>query len=284
MIHLSVVKAKRKESSFEVFRNIYRLRKAVNNELLFDFGYRRDKAEAKTMKMMGKLPTTKYEDLDDSEKAHFDQLKIRFEAFESWFIQEMKIAILNDLREITSELFMANSIYPTVREELIERRIHQDRALGCCAALQQNLYVVIMELPVDHNKYTRLAKDIDFQIQLIKRWRQSDGRFRQMIQKGEISIGQMPNGVPTYNGEGASMNDVVVYNQEKIDKAKQQFTNADQDDMNQISAIYSGNPFSIADDSTVNIVKDALSGSSIEETQQKGKGMPERVFVRKGSL
>ena len=51
-----------------------------------------------------------------------------------------------------------------------------------------------------------------------------------------------------------------------------------------VSDMYDSLAFSIADDSTVNIVKEALSGSSIEENQQKDKGMPERVFVRKGSL
>jgi hypothetical protein len=237
---VSVVKNKRTESQFMVFKNLYRMRREINNELLFDFGYRRDKAEKKVLRMMGKMNAT-YDELDSSEREQFDKLKKRYDSFEDWFIREMKIAILTDMRDITSEVFMANSIYPTMREELIERRIHQDRALGYCARLQQNLFTVIMELPVDHNKYTRLAKGIENEVRLIKKWRQSDGRFRNMILTGDIP--------------------------------------ASQETIEEEAKLITGNPFTEINEDTFKLLgKDVDLKES--EDQQKNKGMPERVFVR----
>lgn len=237
---MSVVKNKRTESQFMVFKNLYRMRREINNELLFDFGYRRDKAEKRILKMLGRLDST-YEELDEKDREYFDKLKKKYDAYEEWFIREMKIAILNDMRDITSEVFMANSIYPTMREELIERRIHQDRALGYCARLEQNLFTVIMELPVDHNKYTRLAKAIDNEIRLIKKWRQSDGRFRQMM----------------------FTNDMEVPNETLEEEAK----------------LLAENPLTEIDEETLKMLGQP-ENSGIQEDQQRIKGMPERVFVR----
>lgn len=237
---MSVVKNKRTESQFMVFKNLYRMRREINNELLFDFGYRRDKAEKRVLKMLGRLDST-YEELDEKDREYFDKLKKKYDAYEEWFIREMKIAILNDMRDITSEVFMANSIYPTMREELIERRIHQDRALGYCARLEQNLFTVIMELPVDHNKYTRLAKAIDNEIRLIKKWRQSDGRFRQMM----------------------LTNDMEVPNETLEEEAK----------------LLTENPMTEIDEETLKMLAQP-ENPGIQEDQQRIKGMPERAFVR----
>lgn len=237
---MSVVKNKRTESQFMVFKNLYRMRREINNELLFDFGYRRDKAEKRVLKMLGRLDST-YEELDEKDREYFDKLKKKYDAYEEWFIREMKIAILNDMRDITSEVFMANSIYPTMREELIERRIHQDRALGYCARLEQNLFTVIIELPVDHNKYTRLAKAIDNEIRLIKKWRQSDGRFRQMM----------------------LTNDMEVPNETLEEEAK----------------LLAENPMTEIDEETLKMLAQP-ENPGIQEDQQRIKGMPERAFVR----
>lgn len=240
---MSVIKSKRTESQFMVFKNLYKMRREINNELLFDFGYRRDKAEKRILKMLGKLDSS-YDELDEKEKEYFDKLKAKYDSYESWFIQEMKIAILTDMRDITSEVFMANSIYPTMREELIERRIHQDRALGYCSRLQQNLFTVIMELPVDHNKYTRLAKEIDNEIRLIKKWRASDNRFRSMILSGDLKLPQ-----------------------ESFDE--------------EIKLI-SENPFTEVTEETLQMLNQTENSDS-NEGQQINKGMPDRVFT-KGSL
>ena len=61
-------------------------------------------------------------------------------------------------------------------EELIERRIHQYKAIGQCYRLTQELQYAIETLPVDMNKYTRFADMIQVEIDLIKGWRKSDNK------------------------------------------------------------------------------------------------------------
>ena len=248
---MSVVKANRNESRFIVFRNIYKLRQTINNELLFDFGYRRDKADAKLLRKIG-VPNGAYEDLDEKQKAHYDRLRQKYDAYDNWFLNEMKTEILGNLRDITREIFMANSVYPTCREELIERRIHQDRAIGYCAQLEQNLFAVIMELPVDHNRYTRIAKDIEYEIHLIKQWRKSDARFKRMIDNGESSL-------PPVTEKDAFP---------EIDEA---------------TKLLSENPAAKTDEYVEKILEGAINLEELDTQtrQQSNKGMPERVFVRR---
>lgn len=85
---------------------------------------------------------------------------------------------------ITEEVYVANSIYPTYREELIERRVHQDRAVGQCYRLTQELQYAIETLPVDVNKYLRFAEMIQTEINLLKGWRKSDNKFKSALQEG----------------------------------------------------------------------------------------------------
>ena len=244
---MSVLKANRNESKFIVFRNIYKLRRTICDELLFDFGYRRDKAEARIFRKMG-VPKASYEELDDAQKKHYDRIRARYDSYDQWFINEMKTEILQNLRDITGEIFMANSIYPTSREELIERRIHQDRAIGHCAQLEQNLFAVIMELPVDHNRYTRLAKDIEYEIHLLKQWRKSDARFKNMVEKGETSYGPVDeSGYPS------------------VEESLQNL---------------SGDVFEKSDGSIEKILSSTAESSESKTPQQFIKGMPERVFAR----
>ena len=84
------------------------------------------------------------------------------------------------------EVYVANSIYPTYWEELVERRVHQDRAVGQCYRLTQELQYAIETLPVDVNKYLRFAEMIQTEINLLKGWRKSDNKFKSALQEGNL--------------------------------------------------------------------------------------------------
>lgn len=107
-------------------------------------------------------------------------------AFAEWFIADERKVIVDCLRNITEEVYVANSIYPTYREELIERRVHQDRAVGQCYRLTQELQYAIETLPVDVNKYLRFAEMIQTEINLLKGWRKSDNKFKSALQEGNL--------------------------------------------------------------------------------------------------
>lgn len=152
---MSVVKSKRKESKFEVLHHAYKLRKDITELLLHDFGY----------KPQARQPETEF------------QQQRRF-AFESWYIQDSRTAVIQRLRELVANLTAANSIYPVMEAEWTERRLYQDRAIACCYQLLQELQYAIETLHPDINRYTRFALDIDTEVKLIKGWRKYDNKVR----------------------------------------------------------------------------------------------------------
>lgn len=187
---MSVIKRKRKPSQFEVFHHLYKLRRDITDLLLRDFGYSFEKSEKKLNKRFRNRP---YEELTDSEKKQYDRLKARWKAFDEWFIQDERKVIVDCLREITKHVYIANSIYPTVPEELIQRRIHQDEAIGQCYRLTQELQYSIETLPVDVNIYTRFGESIQTEINLIKGWRKSDNKFKGVISTSAANFANVNN-------------------------------------------------------------------------------------------
>lgn len=180
---VSVLKSKRKPSQFEVFHHLNKMRKEVTDLLLRDFGYDLDKAVKKVETTFGGRP---YEELSPDEKVRYEKLMEKNTAFAEWFIADERKVIVDCLRNITEEVYVANSIYPTYREELIERRVHQDRAVGQCYRLTQELQYAIETLPVDVNKYLRFAEMIQTEINLLKGWRKSDNKFKSALQEGNL--------------------------------------------------------------------------------------------------
>lgn len=187
---MSVIKRKRKPSQFEVFHHLYKLRRDITDLLLRDFGYSFHKQEKNLMKRFRNKP---YDELSDSEKNQYDRLKARWTAFDEWFIRDERQVIVDCLREITKHVYIANSIYPTVPEELIQRRIHQDEAIGQCYRLTQELQYAIETLPVDVNVYTRFGEAIQTEINLIKGWRKSDNKFKGVISTSAANFANVNN-------------------------------------------------------------------------------------------
>lgn len=199
---MSVLKSKRKASQFEVFHHFYKMRKEVTDLLLRDFGYDLERAEKKAMKMFGDKT---YEELTPEEKARYEKLMAKNKAFDEWFIVDERQTVVNCLRSICEEVFVANSIYPTCMEELIERRIHQDRAIGQCYRLTQELQYAIETLPVDVNKYLRFADLIQTEINLLKGWRKSDNKFKRAISDSASNFANVNNnGNANYNNASNS--------------------------------------------------------------------------------
>jgi len=194
---MSVLKRNQKSSQFEVYHHLYRLRRDITELLLRDFGYSFDKADKRLDKRFGGRA---YDDLTETERETYENIKIHNEAFDEWFIADQRKVIIDCLRNITREVYMANSIYPTYREELIQRRLHQDRAIGYCYHLVQELQYAIETLPVDVNVYLRFADAIQTEINLIKGWRKSDNKFKGAISDSAANFANVNNnGNANYN-------------------------------------------------------------------------------------
>ena len=108
--------------------------------------------------------------------------------------------IVDCLREITKEVYIANSIYPTCYEELVQRRLHQDEAIGQCYRLTQELQYAIETLPVDVNIFLRFGESIQKEVNLIKGWRKSDNKFKGAISDTAANFANVNNnGNANYN-------------------------------------------------------------------------------------
>lgn len=203
---MSVLKSKRKASQFEVFHHFYKMRKEVTDLLLRDFGFDLERAIKNiSKKFFGGRP---YEELTPEEKDRYDKLVENDIAFAEWFIKDERQAVVDCLRSIGEEVFTANSIYPTYMEELVERRLHQDRAIGQCYRLTQELQYAIETLPVDVNKYLRFAEMIQTEINLLKGWRKSDNKFKRAISDSASNFADVSNHGNANYGNASNSNGV----------------------------------------------------------------------------
>lgn len=199
---MSVLKSKRKESQFEVFHHLTKMRKEVTDLLLRDFGYDLGRANKRISNMFG---NRSYEELTPDEKVRYEKLSEKNKAFDEWFVKDQRQTVVDCLRTITSEVYTANSIYPTYMEELVERRLHQDRAIGQCYRLTQELQYAIETLPVDVNKYLRFATMIQTEINLLKGWRKSDNKFKRAFSDSASNFANVNNnGNANYNNASNS--------------------------------------------------------------------------------
>ena len=94
---MSVLKSKRKPSQFEVFHHLNKLRKGITDLLLRDFGYNAIKSEKRLERRFG---SRSYEELTDIEKQQYDRQKKKQDAFDEWFIESERNAIIDCLRSI----------------------------------------------------------------------------------------------------------------------------------------------------------------------------------------
>ena len=187
---MTVKKCDRHPSPFEVYHHLSKMRKEITELLLRNFGYSPAKAEKKLSRQFGGRD---YDELAEDEKRIYDRIKEKNVAFEKWYILNQRDAIVDCLRDITQEVYLANNITPTCLEELTERRIHQDLAVGYCYRLEQELQYAIETLPVDVNQYKRFGHMIQSEIKLIKAWRKSDNKYRKMLRAGSESASNFCN-------------------------------------------------------------------------------------------
>ena len=175
---MSVPKGRRKLSRFEAQHNFYKLRDAVTDLMLLDFGFSETKYREQIERY--RQNNAAAENVD----AVVERYEKKCDAFNKWFVDKECDAVLDILRRIENEFTLANSVYPADTPaklaEFITRRQHMNEAIGSCYMLKQEIQYIIRTLPVDMNKYERFDESINHQIKLYKGVRQADNRFLKM--------------------------------------------------------------------------------------------------------
>lgn len=95
---MSVIKSKRQESPFQVKDTFYHLRDRITELALNDFGYKPDKVKERLLKRYNG-------DLSTEERLHkYNALVKRQEAYNKWFMEEERKAIIDCLRDVMTEI------------------------------------------------------------------------------------------------------------------------------------------------------------------------------------
>jgi len=137
----------------EFYHNARNLREEITNFLLRDFGVR-DKVR-RCFQGDGNVEVT------------------IIEQYPNWLITNFRESIINILRNLMLNITAANTIYPTIQEELIRRRLYQDEAIANCRQLLCELTHCADVLPVELNKFMPYIDKIHFEEKLLKGWRKS---------------------------------------------------------------------------------------------------------------
>ena len=83
--------------------------------------------------------------------------------------------------DIINDIKIANALYPTTHEELIDRRLAQERALGNCASILTLYDITMQKLRVKDDMGVEEIKHVNHQINAIRAWRTSDNkRFKDL--------------------------------------------------------------------------------------------------------
>ena len=215
---MSVPKGRRSVSELQFMATSIAMRKEFTDLLLRDFGLkdkiRTVKQYAKTKKMLEKdesdfleivkkyhmsdqeaemlLEIVDKYHMEDTDRERFIELVSAYnmndlviEKYPAWLVEKVRSNILDILEKLHMNLTMANSIYPVNVVEFNERRIYQNRAIGNCYQLFQEMQFVISTFPVNAQKYMRYTDMIETEIALIKGWRKSDNKILKRLQKEE---------------------------------------------------------------------------------------------------
>ena len=126
---MSVIKNLRSLSKMEFYHTALVLRDMLTKWLMKEFGIKPSYKEYEL-----RASDISPEDLAaiDSiyEKYGINRKKAYASVYPQWLSEDEKLYFIRMSRDMVKEIVMANSIYPICREEAVERRIHQDRAIS----------------------------------------------------------------------------------------------------------------------------------------------------------
>lgn len=95
-----------------------------------------------------------------------------------YLLQDCKTQLNRTAALLVANLIAAKSIYPTDISEYNKRREYQNNAIANANQLVTILQRTIDIFDVDVNAYEPYIKDIDREIELIKKWRQKDNKIK----------------------------------------------------------------------------------------------------------
>lgn len=162
---MSVLLSDRKESKIEVLTYSIEIHKMLIELMQRSFGVKDVDGFVRIRYAYGK---------DDKE----DFSKYRM------LMHNFKVSINSFADSLTANLRAANTIYPQSIPEYHQRRSYQNAAIVSCEQIKMELQKIVEVFEVDVNKFGPIIKAVNREIELIKRWRQSDNKIKSRLLKG----------------------------------------------------------------------------------------------------
>ena len=172
---MSVIKNLRSLSKMEFYHTALVLRDRLTKWLMKEFGI---KPSYKEYELRASDISPEDIAVIDSiyEKYGINRKKAYASVYPQWLSEDEKLYFIRMSRDMVREIVMANSIYPICREEAVERRIHQDRAISLCFSLVVELQSLASNFPVNLNELVEIIETADSEIEYLKGWRKSDNK------------------------------------------------------------------------------------------------------------
>lgn len=170
---------------------VCRLRKEITGRLVSDFGLKHKIRQIHVYgdKIVRDETTTATEDEMFETDTLFAEIRKNktteltvIEDFPRWLINQFRKSIMDIFRDLMHDITLANSIYPINENELQERRNYQNKAIGECEFLIQELQYAAETLPIKFSALAKYAPDIDKLIAILKGWRQANKKIKSGIE------------------------------------------------------------------------------------------------------
>lgn len=176
---MSVPAGERKESKAQFLFNAYKMNDAIIQFLIKDFGAKVTVRSLKTFCYNARMSGV------DAE--HFKNLCQKYDIdveskYPYYVLEYYRTEVIRRLSAVIDNITQANTIYPTSIYECDIRRNYQWKAISECYLLLETLQSAIRILQPKHiDKYMPYVDMISKEIDLLRRWKKSDNKVRQVI-------------------------------------------------------------------------------------------------------
>jgi hypothetical protein len=99
-----------------------------------------------------------------------------------WLINNNKAVLKTYADRLINYVYSANSIYPACKEEVIERKLMWDRAIGCCQTIETQYKLMKRELDIHIGLAEELLRLLEHEKNLLRGIKRSDTNRYKHIQ------------------------------------------------------------------------------------------------------
>ena len=182
---MSVIKAKRNESSTDFYINLQKMETEIIHFMLKDFNIKHCNKDLKLFSYKAKLNEEETKFLNKLIQTHQD---INIEvAYPLWLLEYFRSAILDDLRYIKVNVIEGYTIFPGTEYEFNIKKGHIWAAISGCYKLLSDIKQAIEQFhPVSKEKYMPTVDLVDKEISFLKTWKKTTNSQYKHIKKANV--------------------------------------------------------------------------------------------------